>query len=74
MRVTREVIGVEGSKRRRSKERGGGDFVQGPRSMRYRGTSLIRSRIPPQDHDRTLGMVLLKGPAGWRFLKSEVHL
>ena len=27
--------------------------------FRYGGNSLIRKRSPPQDHDRTLGMVLL---------------
>jgi len=29
---------------------------------------------PPQHHHRSLGMVLLKGPTGWRFLISEAAL
>jgi hypothetical protein len=39
------------------------------------GTSLIRtSPPPPQDHHRTLGIVLLKGPRRGLFLVSEVPL
>ena len=40
----------------------------------YRGTSLIRSSSPPQDHHRSLGIGLLQGPAGEVFLMSEVPL
>ena len=40
----------------------------------YMGTSLIRKRPTPQEPPRILGMVLLKGPTGWRFLISEVPL
>ena len=38
----------------------------------YRGTSLIRNPPPPWDHRRVLGIVLLLGPRGARFLMSEV--
>ena len=38
----------------------------------YRGTSLIRNLHPPQDHHRGLGIFLLQGPTGRRFLMSEV--
>ena len=41
---------------------------------RYRGTSLIRNRRPPQDHHRILGIVLLHGPGRGVFLMSEVPL
>ena len=41
-----------------------------PTPKHYRGTSLIRTPHPP----RILGMVLLQGPTGWRFLISEVPL
>ena len=34
---------------------------------RYRGTSLIRKRPLPQDHHRTLGIGLRKGPRGGVF-------
>jgi len=40
----------------------------------YRGTSLIRNRLPPQDHRRAIGIGLLEGPMGRRFLMSEVPL
>ena len=40
----------------------------------YRGTSLLRKHPPPQDHGRTLGIFLLKGPRGALFLMSKVHL
>ena len=40
----------------------------------YRGTSLIRKRTPPQGRHMSLGIVLVKGPRGWRFLMSEVPL
>ena len=41
----------------------------------YRGTSLIgNSPTPPQDHPRTLGAVLLKGPRRGMFFMSEVPL
>ena len=40
----------------------------------YRGTSLIRNRLPPKDHLRALGIFLLKGPTGALFLLSEVPL
>ena len=41
----------------------------------YRGISLIRNSDPlgpPWDPPRTLGIGLLQGPSGWRFLMSEV--
>ena len=40
----------------------------------YRGTSLIRKRTPPLEHNRSLDIVLLYGPTGKRFLISEVTL
>ena len=42
--------------------------------LAYRGISLIRKRPPPYDPPMALGMVLLQGPTGWRFLVSEVPL
>ena len=33
-----------------------------------------KNRTPPKDGHRSLGMVLLQGPRGWRFLMSEVPL
>ena len=39
-----------------------------------RDDSLIRNRPPPQDHRRALGIFLLKGLTGKRFLMSEVPL
>ena len=39
--------------------------VRGPAA--YRGTSLI-TPPPPQEHHRSLGIILLYGPTGWRFL------
>ena len=38
----------------------------------YRGTSLIRNSNPLWDHHRALGVGLLQGPRGGRFLMSEV--
>jgi len=40
----------------------------------YRGTSLRSFSPPPQDHHRTLGIVLQKGPRRKVFLMNEVHL
>ena len=40
----------------------------------YRGTSLIRKRPAPWDPPRTLGIALLQGLRGVRFLVSEVPL
>ena len=40
----------------------------------YRGTSLTKKRPPPWDHRRALGIGLLQGPRGLRFLMSEVSL
>ena len=40
----------------------------------YRGASLIRNCPPPQDHCRSLGIGLMKGPRGLLFLMSEVPL
>ena len=37
----------------------------------YRGTSLIRSRYSPQEQHRTLGIGLLQGPRGRRFLMKD---
>ena len=39
-----------------------------------RGTSLIRNRPPPSDPPRALGIGLLWGLRGGRFLMSEVSL
>jgi len=39
-----------------------------------RGTSLIINSPPPQGHHRALGIILLQGPRGSRFLMSEVLL
>ena len=44
------------------------------RTRPYRGTSLIRNRPPPREYHRALGIALLKGPKGKRFLVSEVSL
>jgi len=41
---------------------------------RYRDTSPIRRRPPPQDPPRTLGIGLLQGPTGGLFLMGEVPL
>jgi len=41
---------------------------------RQRSNSLIRNSAPPQDHQRALGIVLLYGPTGARFLMSEAPL
>ena len=47
----------------------------GPTYMQeYRGTSFIRKCPPPQDHHRSLGIVLLQRPKGARILVSEVSL
>ena len=40
----------------------------------YGGTLLIRKCPPPQDHHRALGISLLQGPRGMRFLMREVPL
>jgi hypothetical protein len=40
----------------------------------YRGTSLKRNALPPQDHHRALGIVLLQGPMETWSLMSEVPL
>ena len=40
----------------------------------YSGTSLIRNRAPPRDHHRALGIALLWGPTGRRFLMDKVSL
>jgi len=40
----------------------------------YRGTSLIRNRLPSQDHHRALGIVLLQGARGALLLMGEVPL
>ena len=45
-----------------------------PAELGYWDTSLIRNSPPPQDHYRALGIVLLQGPRGARFLMSEVPL
>ena len=42
--------------------------------VQYRGTSLVRNRTPPKGPHRALGIVLLQGPRGRRFLMSEVPL
>ena len=49
-------------------------FTQEPHrtSVHYRGTSRIRNRTPPKDYLRTIGIGLLKGPRGERFLMREV--
>jgi hypothetical protein len=41
---------------------------------RYGGSSLIRKRPLPGDRRRTIGISLLWGPRGRRFLMSEVLL
>jgi len=58
---------------------GWGGRPHGPASeswlpLQYRGTSLIRTRPPPQDHHKALDRVLLKGPSEAPFLMSEVPL
>ena len=40
----------------------------------YRGTSLIRNRPLPYDPPMTLGLGLLQGPRGGRFLMSQAPL
>jgi len=45
-----------------------------PTETHYRGTSLIRNSLFHQDHHRTLGIVLLKGPMRGVSLMSEVSL
>ena len=40
----------------------------------YRGTLLIRKCPPPGGHRKTLGIILLWGPSGWRSRMSEVNL
>ena len=49
------------------------DDFQHPQQL-YRGISLIRNSPPPEDHHRTLGIVLLKGPMRGVFLMGEVPL
>jgi len=44
------------------------------KEWKYRGTSFIRKRPTPWDHHRALGVGLLQGPKGRRFLVSEVPL
>ena len=46
-------------------EESGPDTVVGGK---YRGTSLIRNRPLPEDHPKPLGIGLLQGPRGRRFL------
>ena len=46
----------------------------GMRKHPHRGTSLIKNSPHPQGVHRALGIVLLKGPRGSRFLMSEVSL
>ena len=48
--------------------------VCAPPHQPYRATSLTRTSPPPQDHHRALGIALLYGPRGARFLMSEVPL
>ena len=44
-----------------------------PNNLPCRGTSLVRKApLPPQDHHRALGIVLLEGARGALFLMSEV--
>ena len=43
-------------------------------TVRYRGTSLMRTPPPSQDRRRALGIGLLYGPRERRFLMSEVPL
>ena len=38
------------------------------------GVNININYCPPQDHKRSLGIVLLYGSTGWRFLISEVPL
>ena len=45
-----------------------------PLSALYRGTSLMRKRPPPKGHLRALGIAILQGPTGRRFLMGEVPL
>ena len=40
----------------------------------YGNTSLIGNNLPPWDHHRVLGLVLLQGPRGGLFLMSEAPL
>ena len=40
----------------------------------YRGTPLIRKHPNPQEHHRAIGIGLMKGPTGRRFLRSELFL
>ena len=43
-------------------------------TVKYTGTSLIRNRTPPEGPNRALGIVLVLGPRGRRFLMGELPL
>ena len=48
--------------------------AQEPYMPTAQGYLAQKKRPTPQDHHRALGIGVLQGPGGWRFLLSEVHL
>ena len=48
--------------------------VSGSTSKGSQGYHARKKTPPPYEHHRSLGIVLLHGPTGWRFLISEVNL